>query len=90
MIYGRNDCTRQGAVLPKHEKIAWEGVGIVRMTIMRRRKGGVAMKREWIRVLGLAMVLGVWVAAGCSDDDDDAGEETAVVRSPIPSTGWRR
>ncbi len=38
------------------------------------------MKREWIRVLGLAMVLGVWVAAGCSDDDDDAGEETAVVR----------
>jgi len=40
----------------------------------------VAMKREWIRVLGLAMVLGVWVAAGCSDDDDDAGEETAVVR----------
>ncbi len=48
------------------------------------------MKREWIRVLGLAMVLGVWVAAGCSDDDDDAGKETAVVRSPIPSTGWRR
>jgi len=48
------------------------------------------MKREWIRVLGLAMVLGVWGAAGCSDDDDDAGEETAVVRSPIPSTGWRR
>ena len=38
------------------------------------------MKREWIRVLGLAMVLGVWVAAGCSDDDDDAGAATAVVR----------
>lgn len=38
------------------------------------------MKREWIRVLGLAMVLGVWGAAGCSDDDDDTGGETAVVR----------